>query len=599
MMHIDFSHAQTHILYHFWMTLAVVVPFAMAWFYGIKKGFPAATWLTTLGILYGLGILGARLGAFRAEEWAALFHHGEWHSEAQKTVVGGAILVLFGFQILKKWFKLPASAADAVVFGLPIGAVLGRMGCLSAGCCYGTPTDGWWSMTFGPSSSAFLAQVSGGKIAADALTSLPLHPVQLDLLLFNVLIFAFLWFFRKKMRPGQLALAGLGLMAMGRFGSEFFRDLATNRGATGQIFLGIKTVQWVALSVAGGCLAIGFFKKKGVDTAEPRFREQSFLQLSVLIFPLSALLWVFRLRLGVLETLVFMFTFTPAIAAVLVGIWQKEKENWVRWPSVALLSGTVALQMVAQADSTVGPKPPFLVQHDSPKTWWEIGGGIAAQRYHDYDATTVGSGCDAQTTVHRDRQIFTKSTGFEGSYNYLNNDLKASVGGRVGFGQTDVLKGFPKNPGGYSLMGLFGSVDYDWIGFNGGLTVLPENARDRLGLKRGSSDIKMIGGVKVGLMHRYSFDMQFRDRQQFLFYPNPDFTIGLVNWGFNDRTGQTWMRLGVGDIANLNAGVVFGAFRFPVWQRRMSIEGGVYAYPGVSQFAFSAGVKYHLPAKSR
>lgn len=590
MFHIDFVSDQSHLLYHFFTMLSLVVPFCIAWFVGAKKGFPAATWLTTLGVLFGLGIIGMRLGAFQSAEWAALFYKGEWVSEAPKTVVGGVVLALLGFQFLKRWFLLPASAADAIILGMPLGAAIGRLGCLSAGCCYGTSGGGWWSVTFGPASSAFEAQVLSGKILADAAETLPLHPVQLDLMLANLLVFTCLLIFRKKFKPGNLALAGFAMMAFSRFGTEFFRDLATNRGATGQVFLGLKAVQWAALTVITGCFLTWFFGKKKVNAADPVLTEQPFFRMAALIFPLSVLLWVFRLRLGVLETLVFMFTFTPAIAVVLVELWRKEKRNWIKWPSTALLSGALAVQLIAQADSIIVPTP-LLNQPQKPqKTWWEVGGGYATQRFRDYDASTTGSGCDAQTHVHRNREVNTKSVGLEGAYHQLMGERHTAMGGRFNFSRAETTSGFPKNSGNLVTGGIFGSMEGRGLGGSLGFLIASEKAEDLLGDE--SSSIKLTGGIRVGFPRKYSFDVQFRERQQFLFYPAPALTVGLFNWGFNDPTGQTWLRFGVGQGFKQGSPLVFGAFRAPLWRHRMSVEGGFYG-----NSAFSIGMKYHLPAK--
>ena len=604
MFHLDFSSVQTHVGYHFLMTLALIVPFLIAWRRGQRQGFPTATWLTTLGLIFGLMLIGSRLGAFHADEWAALFYQGEWYSEAPKTAIGGIVLGLLAYQILKRWFHLPPAAADAIVLSVPVGVIIGRMGCLVAGCCYGTPAGGPWAITYGPESSAFQDQVACGTIASDALNSLPVHPVQLDLLLYNLVIFAILWAFRNKLKPGYLTYLGIALVALGRFGSEFFRDLATNRGATGIEWGGLKAAQWLTLTIGIGSHLLWWLDTKQ-ERVQTVFREQPLLTLSAILFPLSLLLWVFRLRLGILETLVFIGTLSPAVVAVMIALWKKEQSALVRWPSAALLSGTLAIQLLAPIDSlrpdtllpdTLLPVGAVKVVPPAPKSWWDVGTGYAYSRFQDYDATTTGSGCNSQTTVYNDRKIVTQSGGLEVSHHHLNGENHFASGGRIQFGNALTKEGYPDLSGRYMTMGMFTHFGGRWVGGSAGLSFLPDQTREVLTNAKRTSPFFLTGGLRVGLRPRYSFDIQFRERQQFLYYRYPDFTIGVINWGFNDPTGQTWMRFGLASITSRGDLSYFGALRVPIFQRRMALEYGF--YQGVeARFSHSVGVHYLIPYK--
>ena len=94
---------------------------------------------------------------------------------------------------------------------LAIGHAIGRMGCFFAGCCYGKAFDLPWSVTFTNPDS--LASVN-----------IPLHPTQLYSFVANLLIFIFLWFFRKRKRyDGQLFWIYVFLYGVSRFLIEIFR----------------------------------------------------------------------------------------------------------------------------------------------------------------------------------------------------------------------------------------------------------------------------------------------------------------------------------------------------------------------------------------
>lgn len=62
---------------------------------------------------------------------------------------GGVILAL----VVAVWFirrhSLPwRPTLDALALGLPVGQFLGRIGCFSAGCCYGSPSSLPWAVLF-------------------------------------------------------------------------------------------------------------------------------------------------------------------------------------------------------------------------------------------------------------------------------------------------------------------------------------------------------------------------------------------------------------------------------------------------------------------
>jgi phosphatidylglycerol:prolipoprotein diacylglycerol transferase len=88
----------------------------------------------------------------------------------------------------------------------------GRMGCFFAGCCYGTPTDLPWGITF----TDELAQAKPLHTA--------LHPTQLyeSFFLLSVLVFLIM-FKRYKRFEGQLFMMYLMLYAIGRGIIEIFR----------------------------------------------------------------------------------------------------------------------------------------------------------------------------------------------------------------------------------------------------------------------------------------------------------------------------------------------------------------------------------------
>ncbi len=89
--------------------------------------------------------------------------------------------------------RLPlGKCADIAALSIPLGHSLGRLGCFSAGCCYGKGCDLPWAVTFHhPLSLAPL--------------HVPIHPTQLYCFIANFLIFLSLFFYRtRKKYDGQL-----------------------------------------------------------------------------------------------------------------------------------------------------------------------------------------------------------------------------------------------------------------------------------------------------------------------------------------------------------------------------------------------------------
>ncbi len=125
---------------------------------------------------------------------------------------GGLILAV---PVLLMYFRkndLPVwGTLDLFTPSLSLGHAIGRLGCFSAGCCYGKPTDMPWGVLF-------------THPAAMAVTGVPIHPTQLYEAFTEVGIFIFLMLFRKhKTFNGQVFWIYVLLYSSARFIIEFFR----------------------------------------------------------------------------------------------------------------------------------------------------------------------------------------------------------------------------------------------------------------------------------------------------------------------------------------------------------------------------------------
>src|SRR4051812_48844324 len=126
------------------------------------------------------------------------------------------------------------TVTDVFAPGIALGHVIGRFGCLFAGCCFGRPTTMPWAITF---HSEFAAQNVGTTL------NVPLHPTQLYEAGAELLILGFLLALERKGRPypGRTFWAYMLLYAISRFVIEFYRG--DPRGMVGAF----STSQFVSL----------------------------------------------------------------------------------------------------------------------------------------------------------------------------------------------------------------------------------------------------------------------------------------------------------------------------------------------------------------
>ena len=100
--------------------------------------------------------------------------------------------------------------ADVMGPSVAIGQAIGRLGCFSAGCCWGGACDPHFALAarFPADSLAYQSQAANHIIASGALTTIPIHPTQLYESVGTAAIFLFLtlWRSRKRFHGELLAL---------------------------------------------------------------------------------------------------------------------------------------------------------------------------------------------------------------------------------------------------------------------------------------------------------------------------------------------------------------------------------------------------------
>ena len=151
---------------------------------------------------------------------------------------GGLILAV----IVAVWYirrsGLPLwTTCDVFAPGIALGHVVGRFGCLFAGCCYGKPTTEPWGITF---TDPFAASNVGTPLG------IPLHPTQLYEAGAEFLILTVLLATERRGRPfsGRTFWLYMLLYAISRFIIEFYRG--DERGSVGIL----STSQFISVILA-------------------------------------------------------------------------------------------------------------------------------------------------------------------------------------------------------------------------------------------------------------------------------------------------------------------------------------------------------------
>jgi phosphatidylglycerol:prolipoprotein diacylglycerol transferase len=158
---------------------------------------------------------------------------------------GGLLLALVSAIWYLRKKKLPAwTIADLAAPGIALGQALGRLGCFSAGCCYGKPTDMAWGITF-------TSQYAHDNVGVPLNT--PLHPTQLYESIGALCLFLFLmWRLSRKHFTGQILLEYLIFYALLRFVIEFYRY--DDRGFV--LYGLLSTSQFIAILIFLGSAAV-------------------------------------------------------------------------------------------------------------------------------------------------------------------------------------------------------------------------------------------------------------------------------------------------------------------------------------------------------
>jgi len=180
---------------------------------------------------------------------------------------GGLLGAIVTGYFLMKRYKLPWwKTADACAPGIAVGNFFGRLGCFSAGCCWGKPTTLPWGVKF----TELGHEITGVPI------DVALHPTQLYESFSMLIVFFFLlWLHKHKRFSGQVILLYALLYSIIRFLIEFLRD-----DPRGDLFglttrTGLSTSQLISIVVGIGALILLIIRWRRAAATSPAINSPS------------------------------------------------------------------------------------------------------------------------------------------------------------------------------------------------------------------------------------------------------------------------------------------------------------------------------------
>ena len=174
---------------------------------------------------------------------------------------GGLILAVSVALIYIRRIGLPLwTTCDVFAPGIALGHVVGRVGCVFAGCCYGTPTKLPWGITF---SDPFAAANVGTPLG------IPLHPTQLYEAGAELLILGVLLMTERRGRgfAGRTFWLYMLLYAVSRFIIEFYRG--DERGTVGMF----STSQFISIVLAPLAIVMLVYLSRTIAPEPQRARK--------------------------------------------------------------------------------------------------------------------------------------------------------------------------------------------------------------------------------------------------------------------------------------------------------------------------------------
>lgn len=252
--------------YGFMMALGVALGLWFIYARAKKAGLDANKIMDAAFYTIIVSLIGAKLLLFAGN----ISYYVEYPKELFSLARSGGVFqggLTFGV-IFALWYfrrrKIPTwKTADLIGPALAMGHGFGRIGCFSAGCCYGRECAAPWAVVF---RNRYAGELTGVRLDT------PLHPVQLYESALNFLNFGILFLILKRKKfDGQVFAFYIINYSIIRFFTEYFRgdhgdSVYFIRGSSALSSLSLPQLFCVLGLIAGAVLYIVLKRRKVADS---------------------------------------------------------------------------------------------------------------------------------------------------------------------------------------------------------------------------------------------------------------------------------------------------------------------------------------------
>lgn len=434
-------------------------------FQGVKKGYPLSNWLLILitGVVFF--IIGDKVFTYSPGQWLRVLTEFQFPAAIEKNALGGIIGLFAGIFLARFLLRFNRPVFDLLAIALPVAMAVSRIGCLMAGCCFGTPTVLPLGIKYDAASMAYHAQMAQGLIDLHEPGSLAVHPVQLYQVIGCLFIAFIVWMTRNRWKSnGSLFLFSVLCYGFMRFFVEFLVDAGSNSFA-GKLLWGMNPVQWlIVVAFLPGLIAL-IIRESGTKTPATNglpIKVSEFRKV-LLAGILGILIFRGRNWFDLIEFSTMMLFFIPVVILLIVTIYRNHSVAGFRWVLPALL--ICSISFMAQKSSKTGTK-------DDKIIFTEFGiAGTFGKYAEELQRVSVMCGYQYQTLTRQSVPIYQAEANL--SYNiWRGRYTKYKVGGRIFFGDE-----FPEqttiSSGSGPIYGISPYADLNWryFGFSAGFSL--------------------------------------------------------------------------------------------------------------------------------
>lgn len=236
--------------------LAFVLIFSAVIIISLRRGYHLKSVLLMLTTITLLTVIGSRLFTIPINDWVNIMNPEVMQQYNNRSAIGGLLFGLMGVFLAQRLFGFGRSLLELYAWIGPIALGVQKLGCFINSCCFGRPSDLFWSVQYPKGSHVHFNQWSANLIDANAPLSLSVHPVQIYEFLGLALIGYVIWRTRHLWKKNACAMFfSLFLFFVFRFCVEFIRDPASSQFNENYIW-GLRVFQWLMLGIG---LLFGLF----------------------------------------------------------------------------------------------------------------------------------------------------------------------------------------------------------------------------------------------------------------------------------------------------------------------------------------------------